>query len=179
MAFISSNNITVFPSTQRRDTQITARLITEQYLTNIINTLIDSDGFIITEDKGFNLSKPFEFNLHGYYFNVTSANAITNLFTGATANSYIFANIILDKDGDFIELDGQDLNGQYDGVFFTDAPIAETILQNLEKILGKSVQSFYLPLFIYKDNTWKIVDTSRIKFRQTSVQTSVDGGVIE
>jgi len=63
--YLSSDLINVFPSTRRVYTQdFSSKLMTELAISRSINMLMDTDGFVISE----NLGSPFEINIHGYYF---------------------------------------------------------------------------------------------------------------
>ena len=83
--YIQTNNISVFPSTRRMNKQVSARLLSEQSIANQINKLIETDGFVITPEDdtsaaGYNPTDPFEFNIHGYFFYIDTANDIINNF---------------------------------------------------------------------------------------------------
>jgi hypothetical protein len=64
--YIQSSNVNVFPSTRRTYAQdFSARLMTESSIARIINSFINSDGFVISDSVS---NTSFEFNINGYYF---------------------------------------------------------------------------------------------------------------
>lgn len=113
--YLLSNNVTVFPvAKNRKDVANGGRLFTEEYVSNLIRQLIDSNGFIIENsyDSGSAIDDVvnLKFNLHGYYFDVrfTIQELIdeynqTNTLTGT---KYVYA--IINIDSATKELNGQD-----------------------------------------------------------------------
>ena len=78
-AYLYTDNIQVFPSTRRGNLQVSARLMSEGTISNLIDQLLDTSGFVITDKKSNYLTDEiFEFNIHGYYFYVDSAKYIIN-----------------------------------------------------------------------------------------------------
>ena len=168
MAFLNSDYIKVFPSARRNyGNDPFSRLMSESSLVSIINRLVDTDGFVIT--NLYNDNAPFEFNIFGYYFKVNLTSHITSLFSGATTGTKIYASITVSSvqgtDLTFQELVGVDEDTQsnvenspkeYQGVTFsTSAPGSGHYLVILEKT----------------SNGWAIPPTSQIKF-------NTDGGII-
>lgn len=199
--YLPTTSVFVFPSTRRMNKQVSARLVSEASLANIVNKLIETDGFVITPEpeqpetgdpdynikkkyyeQGFIPSEPFEFNVYGYYFRATSANSIINLFSGETNFTSIYANIYLDKttDPNYIELKGQDevTSGSnslevYKGLTFS--------TDNLSKALSNpadySLLLFQLENLDSGGSDWVVPIDSRIKFIYTFA-LGVDGGEI-
>ena len=189
--FVTTENIFVFPSTRRMNKQVSARLISEASLANIINKLIDVEGFVITPepesgdyvDIGYIPSDPFEFNLFGYYFKVNAATDITNLFNSSTN---IYANIYLDKtnaDSNYIELKSSDSNlidtlddvsnnvSYFKGVTFSDVNLSESDSNKADhSLLLFTRQSI-------DNSNWTVPIESRFKFFYT-LALGVDGGEI-
>lgn len=184
MAWIPSEQITVFPTTRRTKKQQDARLMTEKSLAGIINQLIDKDAFIVTRKEDLENSSndpefdpPFEFNIKGYYFHVDKLSYITGLFTESTSLG-IYAYITLDEGNGYTELLGQDdTSGDpnddaislYKGITFTDsAPLTADnryILKILER--GTSSSSWYCP------------ENSFYKFIGSTLDFQIDGGIIQ
>lgn len=162
--YVSSSNITVFPSTKRGNVQVSARLLSEASLVSIVNRLVDTDSFVITKDADYAANKKFEFNIHGYYFCVDPISTVLNQFGSATA---IYGNIKLQQSGDYNELYGQDTNNVYYGVQFSDTALGGEYLS--------------LKIFEKSGNTWIIPTSSRIKYYSSSVDIDVsiiDDGTI-
>lgn len=183
MSYLGTDKIIVFPSARRVNKQASARLMSESSFVNIINKLIETDGFVITpeidEAPGYLSEESFEFNIHGYYFKVEHAQDIINLFDSNTNVNSIYANIYLDKNGNFYELKGQDYdsNGSwvYQGVTFSDT--------NLSESSGQDKADYSLLLFNRESDTygslqWVVPIESRIKFMY-SFALGVDGGEIK
>lgn len=98
--YLSSDLINVFPSTRRVYTQdFSPKLMTELAISRSINMLMDTDGFVISE----NLVGKFEINIHGYYFQISNYSNIISLFNVATTNT-IYASILIDKSNSYPEL---------------------------------------------------------------------------
>lgn len=89
MGYIHSDNIKVFPTTQRSNKDASARMMTEFNLTSIINRLVDKKCFVISGDQLDNDgyfaidNGRFEFNIFGYYFSILS---ITELLKAVTVS---------------------------------------------------------------------------------------------
>ena len=170
MAYINSSYIDVFPST-KRNSQRSARLLTEANLISIINQIVDKDAFVITQEYTGSGTDSFEFNIHGYYFKVTPQNAIATLGT-----NNVWAKITLSvttpptPQGDtFVELDGQDDGTYYEGVVFSDS----------EPVL--STNEYSLQLLTKVNNSWTIPDSSKVRFAHPQNilgDLIVDGGII-
>lgn len=75
---IKSNNIRVFPTTQRENTDPSAKFTTEYNLTSLLNKLLDRKAFVITPDSALSVKtinnnqciEILEFNIMGYFFNI-------------------------------------------------------------------------------------------------------------
>ena len=74
---IQSNNIRVFPTTQREIVDPSAKFTTEYNLTSLLNKLLDRKAFVITPDSAIRVTKgtdnkyrinTLEFNIEGYFF---------------------------------------------------------------------------------------------------------------
>ena len=201
--YLATNDIYVFPSARRMNKQVSARLISEASLANIVNKLIETDGFVITPEPeaiegdaasqkyalmGFIPSNPFEFNVYGYYFNVVTAQKILDLFIGQPVDT-IYANIYLDSTSDpnYVELAGQDecINEAgyeqdilyYKGLTFSDSDLTRP---------GSEPQANYSLLLFSKESItvdgettteWTVPIESRLKFIYT-IALGVDGGEI-
>lgn len=181
MGFLPSNSISVFPSARRMNKQVSARLISEASLANIVNKLIETDGFVITpepedSETGFIAQDPFEFNIHGYYFRADHANDITAL--ADTGSTKIYANIFLDTTTDinYTELKAADSSineldesSYFKGVEFSnDDPLPTAdyslLLFSKEQLSGGN-------------SGWIVPIESRLKFVYTFA-LGVDGGEI-
>lgn len=175
-ARIQSDSIKVFPCANRTGENVTySRLTTEANIVSLINKLISRDGFVISDS--FDVSSDtgiFEFNIHGYYFQV-KAYELYNLITSVLGSpSTVYANIFIDTSRkNFPELKGQDQQeGQesfFTGVEFTpDAP-AETIVPNEKvyslKILNQNAFDYVIP------------KESRILFTADKLAVDVSGDI--
>lgn len=160
---LQSNDVKVYPSARRGATNSYSRLLTEEAITRLVNSFLDFDGFVISNEN----ENTFRFNIEGYYFEV-NRTALQNLFT---TGSSIYAHIHLVKYGEYWELDGLDVDSVYEGVVFKDnntaiGPETSTSHWAVLKLLEKS------------GNTWKIPTESKYKFDLGSQGVNVDGGVI-
>lgn len=185
---IKSNSIQVFPSARRVTYQRTARLFTEKNLTNIVNQLLNVNGFVITrlDNAGTNWStSPFEFNIAGYYFRVGMLNDILDATDNVNTAEYgdlIVASITLavEKDissstGDFRELIGQDDEDtkKYNGITFKLQKKDASDTQKASVIATENTDgtiTYSLILLVNVNNgVWATFPGSMIKFDQSSL----------
>lgn len=162
--FLGQGDIRVFPATRRTFESAVSRQVTEANLVDMINKLIDNDGFVVTQLEGeLQDNTEFSFNIHGYYF-TTTLGAVTAGFS-----QDVYATITIDTANvppEFYELDGLDVNNVYEGVEFTDSPQTGTDVHCLH-ILTKV------------DSTWTVPEESKVKFSKDSLGIDlIDGGVI-
>lgn len=183
MSYVQSDQIKVFPTTRRAKKQQDARLMTEKALAGIINQLIDKDAFIVTSKDNVSSNNSFEFNIKGYYFEVSTLSDITNLFNTDTTNKYIYASIQLDTGNGFTELLGQDDTlgetaedavSYYRGVEFTisnsETGPSGTNVYSL-RILERTISGGNI-------STWYCPENSFYKFIGSSIDFNIDGGII-
>lgn len=176
MSYLASNKIQVFPSTKRGSYQPSARLMSEASLVNIVNKLIDTDGFVVTPDEdvvttnssgtitGQVTNKPFEFNIKGYYFIVSS---LSDLISGFGSYTNIYAKIHLNTTDNYVELAEQDDDNQYKGInFVTSVPSSP------------SAGDYYLWLLAKPGSYWVVPIDSRVKFVY-DFAIGVDGGDLD
>lgn len=161
MSYLQTNTIEVFPSVKRGQNQVSARLMSEQAISGIVNNLIDTDGFIIT--RNITLEGSFEFNIHGYYFKINNINNLTSQFTTDTS---IYGIIQIKEEGNYELLQGQDDEGEYQGIEFNSSgtPTSEP---------EEGVKVYSLLLLSKNANNWNIPKGSRYKFNYSF---EVDGG---
>lgn len=177
MSNISSSNISVFPSTKRGNYQRSARLISESNLVGIVNRLLDSDKFVITQNNVSGLApldSPFELNIHGYYFNIKTCSTIIDAMSSVPTNS-IWANIVIGTTDEYSELMGQDSGGgeesAYSGISFSsDGEESDT--------LPAGQQRYSLKILEKSGALWTIPSDSTVKYSSTRFFGEIDGGVI-
>lgn len=135
--YLDSNRLNNFPSTKRASMN---KLFTENSVTRLINRLVDSESYVITNglksadfgsdlliDNWINDNADFEFVINGYYFcisNINESSGMTYLLdqTGfkfeetEVDDHTLYARILIDKtDKDYPELYGQDEERRADG----------------------------------------------------------------
>lgn len=165
MAYIESNKITAFPLAKNRDSDRKSNLFYEDNIANIVNQLIDTQGFIITKDVDFisvesgqlqmSANKVFQFSLGGRLFTITSSDtnyAIMSVIPGQT----VYAYITLDARG---EVEGQDEGEYYEGL------VLDTSYPN--------DADYVLPLFTIENSQVKIPDESYLKLSLNSFATAI------
>lgn len=166
-SYANSSDIFVFPTTKREmsGSSRSSRLFTEQNLVSIVNKLLDVESFVISDDGNV-----IYFNIYGYLFELSKqnlGNLITNVTQGSSVSkgSSIWANIFIEKTGDYEELYGIDENGSYTGVVFSlDSGMFNA--KNLKLLEYDGV------------STWFVPDSSRVKFKYRSLQNPLDCGEI-
>lgn len=145
MAYLSSENIKVFPSIGRDSTtDLNAELTNEKNLTQILRSIYKRDSFVISDNYSDN---SLEFVIHGYYFNATfDADSLSAEFTSGDKNN-IYANIFVLKEPgnetsfqqlvntntpseETLNLDIKegdlDTNGEFTGVLFSNSASVNT-----------------------------------------------------
>lgn len=180
MAYLSSENVRVFPSTKRGSKQVTARLLSEQTISSIVNKFLDTDGFVITNEEDFALENPLEFNIHGYYFWVNNVQAIINSLP--STSTLIYANIILKEEGNYLQLQGQD----DETIDPTTSIVTASIYQGLNftsqtPLQPQADEEVHYLLLLKRDSSesdWYIPADSRYKFTKESLDIEIDGGII-
>lgn len=155
---INSSSISVFPCANRgQEYDLYSRLTSEYNLTNIINQLVDADGFVISYDSSGNT---LSFNIHGYFFNVTDVNSIINgLTTEDTTVEDIYGVITVRTTvSNWTELGNVgielDENSLFTGINFVASEPTDV-----------SVNTYYLRLLTKNGETWEVPQESKVKFR--------------
>ena len=156
--YLNSENVVVFPLSKARikpsGTEVEldrTRLLTEKSVSNIINQLIDTSGFVIGKEEvdapgGSDKNLIVEFNLLGYYIRVTLTSNTLSEFASA---GKIYASINID---DYQEIDGQDVGGKYQGLTLSDTDVS-----------GVSASLLILQ-YDTKNKTWVVPTESHRRF---------------
>ena len=153
--YLSSDNVKVFPSARRSNQNDQfSRLMSESTIVSIVNKLIDTDGFVITDT--YTANGQLEFNIHGYYFNIVKSTEIMTTYQGADDGTILYASIILSiySPLNFKELKNCDDGDEYQGLI-----ISDTIPTPAS---GEEV--FNLAILQKVGSNWVIPQTSQIKF---------------
>lgn len=176
MSLINSDKLTVFPATRRAGSKPLAKLMSEQALVGMVNKLIDLDGFVISDIESITDDTSLEFNLFGYYFNIS--DPATSIGLGTTYKSgSIYAHIELvtataEDSLVYEELWGQDDTAGYTGLVIDNSANYTAKHSGVVKTL-KLAQ-------LDNDGIWKIPESSKIRFSKDSLDLSViDGGLVE
>ena len=109
MGYLADNKITVFPAASHGANHPDARLTTEFNISNIINQLIDKNGFVISLTN-----TDIEFNIRGYYFKAAISDIISA--AGSPSSGSIYAQININAS--YNELEG-DADNQFKGLIIT------------------------------------------------------------
>lgn len=179
MAYIASDKIEVFPSVKRANKQVSARLMSEESVSSIVNKFLDKSGFVITSADSFSYNNPFEFNIHGYYFKVDSTRSIINAVNSNALK--IYANIVLATEGNYTLLQGQD-DETVDPV---SGEVTASEYQGVQFSVGSPITSSsgtcYSLLILERASTsatFEVPAASWYKFNDSSVEIDVDGGIV-
>lgn len=212
MAHINGSNLRIFPASNRSAVdQSNNNWLTEFNLSSIVNQLIagtDIQGFVITEGtasseilpKGARadneiiindgVSQSLEFNIAGYYFQVTNINDLVEILNGtksaATPTSYLtFNKRLIDSESDS-DYSKDDIVYSATAYLSTDAQY-KVLLGNDEggAIPGGSSE-ITLDLFYERGGKYYIPASSRINFsgiqtfkhKDTRTQFTVKGAQI-
>lgn len=164
MGYFNSANVDVFPCVGRTiDSKRSARLVSEQMLTSLVNKLLNNDSFVIgiTDTE-------IEFNLFGYYFKLTDETGIRDSLVaaskvnGVNGTGEVYASInIVNTDG-FAQINGQDdKNTKYTGLEIGNAPISSTTENWKNLLLLKKI-----------GDKWEVPQDSEIRY-------TINGGILE
>lgn len=176
--YLSSDDVSVFPSTRRGAKKPESRVTQESTFVDIINRICDGDGtFVITkpvlegDTLTLNDELPFEFVIFGYYFKVEKLRNITNQFLDASDNA-IYAYIELDQFTGNRELKGKE-EPIADGFVYTGVKFSNTIP------IGENIK--YMKLFDKEETggaSWKtaFLQKNYQKITTDSLKLDIDGG---
>lgn len=181
MAYTKSNNIQIFPVTNRPKYDPAGRLTTEYNLTSLLNKLLDVDGFVITTNPDaintINSEVPFDFNIHGYMIHIknikdiipsnvtingTQIYAILKIQTASNSAKNLRVDHISGGDDDNDNNTSNDNNSEYTGIIF------ETLAPKQTLPTSPGVKEYYLPILEYCDGEWSIPVESKLKFKTNS-----------
>lgn len=166
MAVLASSHVSVYPSARRSSTAPESRFMTEARFVSLVNKLIDSTGFIISNTVA--TGGTFEFNIYGYHFAVDADDLIT-MISSASTGQHLIAHITLATTGDVTELVGQDESSNYTGLVLT--------VEN--SVPTSTATDKYLGLITKTESSYEICTQSVSKFNVGSLNvTVIDGGTI-
>lgn len=190
MAYLSSNNIKVFPSIGRDSSiDLNAELTNEKNLTQILRSLYKRDSFVISDDFSNN---SLEFIIHGYYFNATfDENTLSNLTNAEDSIHNIYANIRVAKntesESSFQQLRNTDeptledalsldVGGSFKGVSFTSTPASDTSQDG-----GEIAYNVYFLNILTKsgDSDWTVPAKSKLYWKTSEILNSDNNNFID
>lgn len=197
MAYIQSTGINVFPTTKRDQASsgdTYSQYFTEYNITNVINRLINTDAFVITNQNSTNINGQnlgsyanLEFNIGGYYFNIKNEN-LKEIVEGSgisdsspyfvvkaainTSDYGVKTLIPLNTSGEPTNaMDSLDLNSQFQGLYFySSSSYVNTSTQNSN---GNTIYTLTLLQRLSSEN-YVIPRESKVKFK-TPILTIDDG----
>lgn len=140
-----TDDISVFPSAKRSQAKPEQRLLSEKNIVGLVNKLLDNESFVIRKDNS-----SIQFSINGYYFECTDSRVL--------GTAPLYAKISLTNG----ELDGQDVDGDYEGVAFSDS----------------ADQGEYTYVLQLLDSNGNVPKDSDWKYSIDKVKGSIDCGVI-
>lgn len=197
--YFKSENVQVYPSSHRNDEfNRTARLNTEENITNLVNRLTSKKSFIIdglkikTIENGIELTKG-KCNINGYYFDIkgnsNNDNILLdpNLTQNSEENDFLILEIKIVNHSDlggnleFNELTGIDENsafpldqGEGDSSSFTGLILKKQKLTSLDNL-----DANILPIARYINDEWKNLESSTLIYTLNRIQINLDNGEIK
>ena len=176
MAILSNNNISTFPSSMRTQ-DVYSRFTTENNLVNMVNGIVDTDGYV--RSIGSDNDQTIEFVLGGYFFRTTIASIQTKLnstdkiyafaivgYTSSTSGSVVVGSNpgdtrLVGWSGDAIQTNVED-SGNFIGVNFV------SDISDIPEVNGTSIPNTFkvysLLLAEKTGNSWGVPATSYKKF---------------
>ena len=155
MAYLNSDNISVFPCANRDAKYIASKLTTERNLTNIINSIVTTDGFVLSYSS---TSKSIQFVLGGYYFEVQNLDVSSTEFASATT---IYANIKLAGTAPYLEIQNLDPTKQQDSTLDTSGNFCGLSLT--KDPAGAGYTSLLILSRATTSGGWQVPETSKIR----------------
>lgn len=182
IANVKSGEMYTFPSSMREKFDVYSRFTTERNLVNMVNSLVDVEGYVHTVGTGNNPS--IDFILGGYYFS-TDIKSIMDAFqstptevvyayaiVGYSASASIGGNIRDSRLVGWINgalssaVDtGSDNTSDFIGVGFADSE-ADIPVEGTD--VDDSFRVYSLKLLVKSNNTWVVPDESLRKFEVLS-----------
>ena len=111
--FFTTENVKMFPSAYRR-TDTKGKYNSEENFTNIVNSVVDNDKYVLSYDNSTHLLRGV---LHGYYFEISDFD-----LSGANRNCWVAirveqgANALVDFDTSSVTPEQIDKNGNFTGL---------------------------------------------------------------
>ena len=158
MAYLNSDNISVFPCANRDAKYIASKLTTERNLTNIINSIVTTDGFVLSYSITSEGTKSIQFVLGGYYFEVQNLDVSSTEFASATT---IYANIKLGGTAPYLEIQNLDPTKQQDSTLDTSGNFCGLSLT--KDPAGAGYTSLRILSRATTSGAWQIPETSKIR----------------
>lgn len=173
MAYLNSDNISVFPCANRDAKYIASKLTTERNLTNIINSIVTTNGFVLSYSS---TSDNIQFVLGGYYFEVKNLNVGLTEFTTATT---IHANIKLDGTDPYLEIQNLDPTKQQDSTLDTSGNFYGLSLT--KDPAGAGYTSLLILSRATTSGAWQVPETSKIRLVSGAgnITVKIDDGELQ
>lgn len=192
---IASNDITVFPLSFDRESDSSARLLSETNLRKLVKGYFNTDSFIVSNSLPDSDSYPFEFILKGYYFSIKNIKSLIEM-------AYKLSNKVSTKEGTiaYVSIEIENIN-KYETLkgseelqqetetstssleYVTDI-INITFSDSEELVTSTSEQNitiYSMPIAKFKDNTWSILSKyTRAELLKSEMGLiTIDGGCID
>lgn len=190
--YLNSEAVGVFPTTGRPQKDPLGRLTTEYNLTSLINTLLDVDGFVITNNiNGFDSTSQidFQFNIKGYIFTIHKIGEFLNSLNNSTDTSIsnatnLFASIKIKIDAGISSTSTGDENlNRIQSIIGIDDNEGNYTGLNIFSTKPTDISFYSLHILEKRENKWYIPEESKIKLKTSKSgdnrSVSIDDGVIE
>ena len=201
--YLNSEAVGVFPTTGRPQKDPLGRLTTEYNLTSLINTLLDVDGFVITNNiNGFDKTSQmaFQFNIKGYIFTIHKIGSLLEALEKSTdtslsnaSNLFASIEIKLDTGSSITSTGDENLNriqsivgmDQKKGDYYnyTGLSISPDDPTEDDSTYPKNISLYSLHILEKREDKWYIPEESKIKLKTSrsgdNRSVSIDDGVIE
>lgn len=114
MAYITSNDIYMFPVANRGGAFPLSRLTTEQNIVNILKSMSDKDGFVISPSGSVDMSSSalFEFIIGGYYVKTANSSLASIIPSHTSVNKTLYACLQIASYGSTIADGNQEILSQ-------------------------------------------------------------------
>ena len=170
MAYISSENIDVFPFSTTRGTKKDNRLLTEKNLINLAKHPIDHNSYVLTER--YVPSASFEFVLSGYYFSIPKFDCKT-LVTSLKNGEDVYAVAFLDNVSETLYGSDDSETSKFTGLQLVNDVEDATSLQQSTNITDQKYTKLSLKILTVVN-----VDNNEFVIPEESRRT-IDGGEID
>ena len=172
---LDPKDVQVFPFGKTRRTDLNARVLNEQNITNLVRMLTDKKSYVVNFDETTHI---VEFVVNGYYFKTDLTNIWENFFNEKVPQN-VYAYILLNNVDNYAYLLGGDaINTVAEGAGTSNDPFRLVKGRFETTIHGDATQDFYYMYTFDEDGTLVIHDNDNIVISSIQGNPTTDSGKV-